>query len=180
MAANDHRRVQLKRGDTVILSATPIPATSAASGAPSTICSSSASTSSTGSSAGARLGARLSRRVLLMLNLARPKYFMPVHGEYRMLVQHARLAERTGIPADNISCSKTATSCNSPTTRAARRARSPAAPCTWTASAWATSATSFARPAPSLGRWDDRRDGDVDSVDGKVLAGPDITSRGFT
>jgi ribonuclease J len=34
----------------------------------------------------------------LMLNLVRPKYFIPVHGEYRHLVKHAQLAEEVGIP----------------------------------------------------------------------------------
>lgn len=36
----------------------------------------------------------------LMLNLIKPKYFMPNHGEYKMLVQHARTAQQTGIPKD--------------------------------------------------------------------------------
>jgi ribonuclease J len=35
-----------------------------------------------------------------MLNLTRPDWFIPVHGEYRHLVRHARLAQRVGIPAD--------------------------------------------------------------------------------
>ena len=38
----------------------------------------------------------------LMINLVRPKYFIPIHGELRHLKQHAHLAERVGIPADNI------------------------------------------------------------------------------
>ena len=38
----------------------------------------------------------------LMLNLIRPKYFIPIHGEYRMMRQHGKLAEATGIPAENI------------------------------------------------------------------------------
>ena len=38
----------------------------------------------------------------LMLNLVRPKYFMPVHGEYRHKFYHARLAEKIGIPKENI------------------------------------------------------------------------------
>src|SRR5262245_18605083 len=37
-----------------------------------------------------------------MLALTRPRYFMPVHGEYRHLLQHARLAEGVGIPAERI------------------------------------------------------------------------------
>ena len=38
----------------------------------------------------------------LMLQLIKPKYFMPVHGEYKMLVQHKNTAIETGIPAENI------------------------------------------------------------------------------
>jgi ribonuclease J len=37
-----------------------------------------------------------------MLRLTRPRYFVPVHGEYRHLLQHARLAERAGVPRDRI------------------------------------------------------------------------------
>ena len=37
-----------------------------------------------------------------MMTLTRPRYFMPVHGEYRHLLQHARLAERTGVLRDHI------------------------------------------------------------------------------
>ena len=37
-----------------------------------------------------------------MIALTRPKYFMPVHGEYRHLLQHSRLAERAGVPRDQI------------------------------------------------------------------------------
>jgi ribonuclease J len=38
----------------------------------------------------------------LMLNLIRPKFFVPIHGEYRHLVHHARMAEQVGVPAENI------------------------------------------------------------------------------
>ena len=37
-----------------------------------------------------------------MLSLIRPKYFIPVHGEYRMLRRHGELAQQTGIPAKNV------------------------------------------------------------------------------
>ncbi len=38
----------------------------------------------------------------LMLNFTRPKYFVPIHGEYRHLVRHAQLAQDVGLPRDNI------------------------------------------------------------------------------
>ena len=37
----------------------------------------------------------------LMLRLMKPKYFMPIHGEHRMLVEHTKLAEQTGVPREN-------------------------------------------------------------------------------
>ena len=37
-----------------------------------------------------------------MLALTRPKYFLPVHGEHRMLVKHAETAQNMGIPADHM------------------------------------------------------------------------------
>jgi len=37
-----------------------------------------------------------------MLNLVKPKYFMPIHGEYRHKFYHSRLAEKTGVPKSNI------------------------------------------------------------------------------
>jgi ribonuclease J len=37
-----------------------------------------------------------------MLNLTRPRFFVPIHGEYRHLVHHARMAEEVGIPPENI------------------------------------------------------------------------------
>jgi ribonuclease J len=40
--------------------------------------------------------------LLLMLNLIRPEGFVPIHGEYRMLVTHAKLAERTGVDPQNL------------------------------------------------------------------------------
>ncbi len=40
----------------------------------------------------------------LLLNLVKPKFFMPVHGEYRHLSLHAKLAEAVGIPKTNYLC----------------------------------------------------------------------------
>lgn len=37
-----------------------------------------------------------------MLNLVKPKYFVPIHGEYRHLTKHAALAREVGIPEENI------------------------------------------------------------------------------
>jgi ribonuclease J len=38
----------------------------------------------------------------MMINMVKPKFFIPVHGEYRHLVQHARLAQELGVPGENV------------------------------------------------------------------------------
>ncbi len=103
MAMGDHKHLKIKDGDTVILSARFIPGKEKAIG---------------------RIINHLFRRGAnvfyeqvsdihvsghacreeqkMMINLIRPKYFIPIHGEYRHLVYHARLAEELGIPRKNI------------------------------------------------------------------------------
>ncbi|MBI5746280.1 MAG: ribonuclease J [Nitrospirae bacterium] len=103
MAMNDHKQIQIKDGDVVILSSRVIPGNGRAI---------------------ARVIDHLYRRGAeviyeevsdvhvsghasqeeqkIMLNLVRPKFFMPIHGEYRHLYHHARLAESLNIPKENI------------------------------------------------------------------------------
>jgi ribonuclease J len=103
MSNRDHRNITIVPGDTVILSASPIPGNEEAvartidnlfkEGAmvhyePMTHC---------------HVSGHGSREELkLMLGLAKPRHFIPVHGEYRMLVQHALLAEGAGVAVDHI------------------------------------------------------------------------------
>ena len=103
MSNRDHRNITIVPGDTVILSASPIPGNEEAvartidnlfkEGAmvhyePMTHC---------------HVSGHGSREELkLMLGLAKPRHFIPVHGEYRMLVQHALLAEGAGVAVDRI------------------------------------------------------------------------------
>ncbi|MBP1706662.1 MAG: ribonuclease [Chloroflexi bacterium] len=103
MANQDHAQVHVQRGDTVILSATPIPGNEALVNR----------TLDTLFRRGAHVlydklaqvhvhGHASQEELKLLLNLVKPKYFMPVHGEYRHLSLHARLAEAVGIPRPNI------------------------------------------------------------------------------
>jgi ribonuclease J len=103
MASNEHPQLQVHTGDTVVLSATPIP----------------------GNEESVnhiiddlfRLGANVIYHDLsdvhvsghgsredhkLMLSLTRPRFFMPMHGEYRHLVLHARTAQFMGVPPENV------------------------------------------------------------------------------
>jgi ribonuclease J len=102
MANQDHSQVHVQRGDTVILSATPIPGNEALVNR----------TLDTLFKRGAQVmydklvqvhvhGHASQEELKLILNLVKPKYFMPVHGEYRHLSLHAKLAESVGIPKSN-------------------------------------------------------------------------------
>ncbi len=103
MANQDHSQVHIQRGDTVILSATPIPGNESLVNR----------TIDTLFKRGAQViydklaqvhvhGHGSQEELKLLLNLVKPKYFMPVHGEYRHLSLHCRLAESVGIPRNNI------------------------------------------------------------------------------
>lgn len=103
MAANEHKHFQIRKGDTIVLSSKMIPGNERAI---------------------ARIINRLFRHgadvfyekvseihvsghaskeeLKLMLNLIKPKFFIPVHGEYRHLVYHAQLARKVNIPEENI------------------------------------------------------------------------------
>ncbi|MDQ6768043.1 MAG: ribonuclease J [Candidatus Eremiobacteraeota bacterium] len=182
MAADDYKRVKLKRGDTVIISATPIPGNERSIGRTINNLFKLGVNVIYGQQRLAHVsGHGRQEELLLMINLTQPKYFLPVHGEYRMLVQHARLAERVGIAADNIFVAENGDALEITRSGARFGGRISGAPVY----------------VDGLGVGDvgavvlrDRRhlSGDgmivitvtVDSVDGKVLAGPDITSRGFT
>ena len=102
MATDQHKQIQIQPGDTVILSSRVIPGNELHIGRLINQLF--------------RLGARViyeqvsevhvsghasQEEQKMMLNLVRPTYFIPVHGEYRHLVCHAQLAQRVGIPKEN-------------------------------------------------------------------------------
>jgi len=103
MAMSDHRRVKIASGDTVIISASPIP------GNEKLVAKTINQLFYLGaeviheSVSGIHVSGHASQEELkLMINLVRPKFFVPVHGEYRHLVKHAKLAVQMGIPEENI------------------------------------------------------------------------------
>ncbi|MFC1982281.1 ribonuclease J [Chloroflexota bacterium] len=102
MANRDHRHVHIQPGDTVVLSATPVPGNEAVVN----------KTVDSLFRQGARViydkltqvhvhGHASQEELKLLLNLVKPKYFMPIHGEYRHLSLHAELAQSVGIPREN-------------------------------------------------------------------------------
>lgn len=103
MARGDHKTVKIKKGDTAIVSATPIPGNERSVAAVLSNLT--------------RLGADVvynktldihtsghahQEELKLMMALVRPKYFMPIHGEHHMIVTHANLAKTMGIAESNI------------------------------------------------------------------------------
>lgn len=103
MAMGEHRQVNIQPGDSVIVSATPIPGNEELVNR----------TINNLFRAGAEVfhhqrmqvhvsGHASREEHKLMLNLVRPRYFVPIHGEFRHLVHHARMAQRVGVPPENI------------------------------------------------------------------------------
>ena len=103
IARQEHKTIKIRPGDTVVLSASPIPGNERAIGAVMNDLT--------------RQGARvLYQKILdvhtsghakqedlkLMISLIKPRFFMPIHGEHHMIVAHAELAEKVGIKKENI------------------------------------------------------------------------------
>jgi len=103
MARNEHRQVEIIAGDTVIISALPIP------GNEKLVARTVDQLFKQGADVyheaveGVHVSGHASQEELkLVLSLVKPKFFVPVHGEYRMQIKHARLAEDLGIAPENI------------------------------------------------------------------------------
>lgn len=103
MAMSDHRQVKIEEGDTVILSASPIPGNEKLVARVIDMLYRLGARVIAGSANGVHTSGHACREELkMMLNLVKPKYFIPAHGEYRMLVKHKQLAMEVGIPEENI------------------------------------------------------------------------------
>ncbi|MCL6516222.1 ribonuclease J [Alicyclobacillus sp.] len=100
MARGAHRKIDIIPGDTVVLASSPIP------GNEKYVARTIDQLFRAGANViyrGVHVSGHGSQEELkLMLNLTRPKYFFPVHGEYRMQRTHARLAMDVGVPEENI------------------------------------------------------------------------------
>jgi ribonuclease J len=103
MAHNDHRLIKLRPGDTVVFSATPIPGNERAVGETvdrlyhigcDVITPREAPIHASGHG--------YTEELKLMLNLLRPRYVMPAHGDHKRLRLHAQLADAVGIDSDSV------------------------------------------------------------------------------
>jgi len=103
IANRDHRQVHIIRGDTVVLSATPIPGNEALINRTVDNLFKQGAQVLYAKVAPVHVHGHGSQEELkLMLNLVKPRFFIPVHGEYRHLSLHGKLAQSLGIPRGNI------------------------------------------------------------------------------
>lgn len=102
--ANDgHKQIQIVSGDTVIVSATPIPGNERSIANTINNLAVRGANVIYGRDAGIHVSGHACREEQkLMLNLCKPKFFIPVHGEYRMLVKHGELAVECGVKPENV------------------------------------------------------------------------------
>jgi len=102
MANRDHRHVHILRGDTVVFSASPIPGNEALiNRTVDNLFKQGAQVLYSRVSAVHVHGHASQEELKLLINLVKPKFFMPIHGEYRHLTIHSQLAQSVGIPKQN-------------------------------------------------------------------------------
>jgi len=103
IANRDHRQVHIIPGDTVAISATPVPGNEALIARTiDSLFKQGAQVLYSGIAQVHVHGHASQEELKLLMNVVKPKYFMPIHGEYRHLCVHAKLAESVGVPRENI------------------------------------------------------------------------------
>ena len=103
MANRDHRQVHILRGDTIVISATPVPGNEGLINRTVDNLFKQGAQVLYGKVAQVHVHGHGSQEELkLLLNLVKPKFFVPIHGEYRHLTIHAQIAQSVGIPKENI------------------------------------------------------------------------------
>jgi ribonuclease J len=101
IAMDDHKQIKLERGDTVILSSRVIPGNERTiSELINHLYRRGAEVYHERTSEVHVSGHACQEELKLMLNLTQPRFFVPIHGEYRHLMVHSKLAQKTGIPAE--------------------------------------------------------------------------------
>lgn len=103
MATADHRWIGIEPGDTVIISATPIPGNEKLVSKTVDLLFKQGAEVIYERDMGVHVSGHAAQEELkILINLIRPRYFLPVHGEYRHLKKHAKIAESLGIPRSRI------------------------------------------------------------------------------
>lgn len=103
MAKSEHRAVQIRKGDVVILSSTPVPGNEkTVSNVVNSLLEQGADVIYNDIADTHVSGHACEEELKLIHTLIHPKYFMPVHGEFKHLRSHALIAEAMGMPSENI------------------------------------------------------------------------------
>ncbi|MBA3328525.1 MAG: ribonuclease J [Solirubrobacterales bacterium] len=103
MAYREHRQVKLRAGDTVVFSATPIPGNERAiNDTVDRLFQIGCDVITARDAAIHASGHGHREEIKLMLNLTRPRYLLPVHGDHKRIRLHAELAQAVGIASENI------------------------------------------------------------------------------
>jgi ribonuclease J len=103
MAYRDHKQMELKSGDTVVFSATPIPGNErAVNETVDRLYQIGCEVVTTRDAQIHASGHGYAEEIKLMLNLTKPRYVMPFHGDYKRILLHSELAQSVGVPKKNI------------------------------------------------------------------------------
>lgn len=103
ISRGDHRQIEILPGDTVVLSSMPIPGNERSIGQTiNQLIRLGAEVFYDGMIDAHASGHACQEELKLMLNIIKPKFLIPIHGEYRHLYHHAKLGKQVGIPEENI------------------------------------------------------------------------------
>ncbi len=181
MAANEHKHFQIRKGDTIVLSSKMIPGNERAiTRIINHLFKHGAEVFYEKVSEVHVSGHASKEELKLLLNLVRPKFFIPVHGEYRHLVHHAKLAQKVNIPEENIFILEDGEVMEFTGGTARRAGRVPAGRVLIDGKVPGGVDTVVLRDRMKLAH-----DGvvivilSIEKLTGKVVSGPDIVSRGF-
>ena len=181
MAANEHKHFQIRKGDTIVLSSKMIPGNERAiTRIINRLFKHGAEVFYEKVSEVHVSGHASKEELKLLLNLVRPKFFIPVHGEYRHLVHHAKLAQKVNIPEENIFILEDGEVMEFTNGTARRAGRIPAGRVLIDGKVPGGVDTVVLRDRMKLAH-----DGVVivilaiEQATGRVVSGPDIVSRGF-
>ena len=181
MASAEHKKVEIKKGDLVIISAHPIPGNEKLISKVINLLFEKGAEVVYNDIADIHVSGHACQEELKLMNrLVRPKYFMPAHGEYRMLKKHADLAEGLGMPSENIFVMQTGEVLELDKNSAGITTKIPTGNVLVDGLGVGDVGNIVLRDRKHLSE-----DGlmivvvTISKEDGKVLAGPDIISRGF-
>jgi ribonuclease J len=103
MASGEHRQIKIKPGDTVVISASPIPGNEQSISDVVNNLYREGAQVVMGKEVDVHVSGHASQEELkMMIGILKPEYFIPIHGEYRQLYKHARLAQDLGIEGRKI------------------------------------------------------------------------------